>query len=170
MPDSHSFCPGGILKAGTKQKRAAFRDPCTPPGARWGRAATQTRPTAPTCLARAVLAPLLVPHFYPPRAAPRSKGKPEQAGLRAPQGGNEDGGDGDTGCRRCGRTTCSTPPQGAGCNSKSSCSSLPRCCANDPVLHVQASSSTARCLQQEKTTFQGAIARHSGNNKSTAVT
>lgn len=91
------FALGGLQGQAQNKRGLLLGTPALLPGAGRGRAAVQTRPTAPTCLARAVLAPLLVPHFYPRRAALRSKGKPEQVGLRPWPGGNEDE-DRDTGC------------------------------------------------------------------------
>lgn len=141
--------PTRFALGGQNKRGLLLGTPALLPGAGRGRAAVQTRPTAPTCLARAVLAPLLVPHFYPRRGS-ALKGQ-TRTSWAAP-----------TARRGRGR--------GQGHGLQSSCSSLPRCCATDPVPHVQVYSSTARCLQREKTAFQGAIARHSGNNKSTAIT
>lgn len=80
LPASHSFCPGGTLRAGTKQKRAAFRDPCTPPGCRPGQSSSADPSNSPdlsgeSCFGTALSSPFLPsPRLCAQRANPNKLG------------------------------------------------------------------------------------------------
>lgn len=90
------FCPGELLRAdrtqpgcfwGTLLASQPGSCPRAPSWARWGRGATSTRPTALTCLASTVLAPLSSP--FPPVL----KGQARMNLLQLE-------GDGSTGCQQ----------------------------------------------------------------------